>query len=79
MSRLEKNSVEFRKKEIARNTFNENKEYNSAHPNALSDGDEHGKGELNESIGGETDIKKRKELKAKNLYNENHQYDDSTA
>ncbi len=79
MSRLEKNSIEFRKKEISRNEFNSNKEYNLAHPNALSDGDEHGKGELQGSVGGETDIKKRKELKAKNLYKENHEYNDSTA
>lgn len=74
MSRLLENSGEFRDKNIVRNTHNANDFYNVSHPNALSDGDELGKGEFNGNIGNETDIKSRKTAKSKNLYNSNNEY-----
>jgi len=75
MSNLEKISVEFRKKEVARNDFDKNDEYGLGHADALSDGDEHGKGEKNSQVGGATDIKSRETAAAKNKYNINRPYD----
>ena len=75
MSNLEKISVEFRKKEVARNDFDKNDAYELGHADALSDGDEHGKGEKNGQVGGATDIKSRETAAAKNKYNTNRQYD----
>lgn len=72
-SNLSKISTEFREREIARNAYSDNDEYYSGHPNALSDGDEKGKGETN-TVGGLTDIEKREELKAKNKYSLNNPY-----
>jgi hypothetical protein len=80
MSRLLENSKDFREREFARNTstlYNPNDPYGNAHPNALSDGDEKGKGENSGSIGGLTDIQKRQEGSARNMYNKNRPYDDS--
>jgi len=79
MSKLEDISLQYRKREEARNTYNNNKEFNSAHPNALSDGDEKGKGENNGSIGSSTDIKERKNELTRNRYNRNREYNDATA
>jgi hypothetical protein len=82
MSRLLENGKAFRDKEIARNSstlFTSNDPYNVAHENALSDGDEKGKGENNGSIGGLTDITKRGQSEAKNMYNQNRPYDASRA
>ena len=78
MSNLEKISVEFRKKEIARNDFDQNDAYELGHSKALSDGDEHGKGEVNGEVGGATDIKSRETAAAKNKYNQDRQYDAGT-
>ena len=79
MSRLEDSSVAFRKILVAKNNFNGNKPYVAGHPDALSTGDEDGKGEVNGSVGGLTDIKTRKTLVAKNKYNSNRTYNASTA
>ncbi len=79
MSRLEGISLPFRKKLIAKNEYDENDKYEVGHPNALSTGDEKGKGLLNEQVGGATDIKRREILMAKNMYNRNKEYNDSTA
>lgn len=78
MSNLEKTSVEFRKKLIAKNTYDKNVAYEQGHANALSDGDEKGKGEKNGEVGGATDIKSRKVAAAKNKYNTNKQYNAGT-
>lgn len=48
-------------------------EYSASHPNALSDGDEKGKGETL-SIGSYTDILTRSALQAGNQFNENRPY-----
>lgn len=78
MSRLLDNSPEFRDPLIAKNTFNINDNYEAGHPNALSDGDEQGKGETN-TVGSATDIQQRQILKAKNLYTRNAPYDAASA
>lgn len=79
MSRLEDMSVGFRKEEIARNDYNQNKPYDQGNPDALSTGDEPGKGEFNGSIGGATDIKTRKTLVVKNKFTPNKEYNITTA
>ena len=79
MSRLEESSVPFRKVLIAKNEFDINDQYNAGHPDALSTGDENGKGEMNGDVGGLTDIKVRKTLIAKNKFNYNREYNAGTA
>jgi hypothetical protein len=79
MSRLEDSSVAFRKTLIAKNEFDTNDQYTVGHPDALSTGDENGKGENNGDVGGATDIKTRKTLIAKNRYNYNREYNAGTA
>jgi hypothetical protein len=79
MSRLEDMSIQFRKNLVAKNTYDINDPYSGGHENALSNGDDLGKGELNGEVGGATDIKVRKTLIAKNEFNENNQYYSGTA
>lgn len=79
MSRLEDSSKAYRDALIAKNGYKNTKPYNSSHKNALSDGDEKGKGENGDSIGGITDIKTREALTAKNKYSNNKPYNDSNA
>jgi hypothetical protein len=79
MSRLEGISLPFRKKLIAKNDYDYNDEYNVGHSDALSNGDELGKGELNNEVGGATDIKSREKLVAKNKFNRDREYCDATA
>lgn len=74
MSRLLENSKYFRDQLVGKNTFGNNSEYSVSHPNALSDGDEHGKGEKSGQVGSATDIAKKEQLIAKNLYNRNKPY-----
>lgn len=49
-------------------------EYSSTNPNAISDGDEKGKGD----IGNRTDVEERSKLVAVNNYKENNTYPDSS-
>lgn len=79
MSKLEDIGVSFRTKLIAKNDFNKNDEYTAGHPDALSTGDENGKGEKNGEIGSATDIKKRKTLLTKNKFSSNKEYNSGTA
>lgn len=51
-------------------------EYGSSHPNALSDGDEAGKGQTN-TVGSKTDILTRQNLLNFNTYNNANGYDSS--
>lgn len=77
-SRLLTNSEEIRKKMLAKNgdLYVEGSEYNTGHPNSISDGDE--KGRDPEDIGGQVgtsvDIEVESKLMGKNLYNPNNQY-----
>ena len=79
MSRLEEISEQFRKREIVRNDHDQNDQYSGTHPDALSDGDEKGKGDNNGQVGGLTDIKTREAQMVRNKFNVNRPYDDSTA
>lgn len=75
MSRLEEMNEQFRKCSIARNKHTLNDEYVAGHPNAISDGDELGKGEGDSgSVGGLTDIRQRECTIARNKFNVNKQY-----
>ena len=78
MSKLEDISVPFRKCEIAKNTYDNNDPYTGGHSNALSNGDELGKGETNGQAGGATDIKARETMLAKNCFNKNREYNAGT-
>lgn len=78
MSRLLKNSDQYRDPLIAKNKFSSNDDYNIGNSRALSDGDEFGKGETT-TIGSATDIRKRQELSAKNIYSKNSPYDIESA
>lgn len=79
MSKLEDVSIPYRKFLVAKNTYDNNDQYTVGHPDALSTGDENGKGEVNGEVGGATDIKVRKTLIAKNKYNNNKEYYAGTA
>lgn len=79
MSKLEDVSLPFRNKLIASNDYDNNDQYSAGHADALSTGDESGKGELNGKIGGTTDIKSRDTAIAKNKYNKNKEYNSGTA
>jgi len=79
MSRLEGVSLPYRNCSIAKNDFDNDDQYSTGHPDALSTGDEDGKGELNGSIGGKTDIKVRNCEIAKNQYQQDRQYNAGTA
>lgn len=79
MSRLEEMSVAFREAELSKNIFKSGTPYTASHPNALSTGDEPGKGANNGSIGGFTDIKTREQSLARNKYNSGNEYNESNA
>jgi hypothetical protein len=59
---------------IARNEYTFNNGYNSNNVNALSNGDEKGKGELDGQVGSLTDINTRKDNMGRNVYNGNNGY-----
>jgi hypothetical protein len=79
MSRLEIISKPFRDSAVVKNDYDKNDEYVQSHQDALSTGDELGKGENNGDVGGITDIKTRKSLMVKNKYKCGYVYDASTA
>lgn len=74
---LEEFSVQFRQRELAKNKYGRNNAYEGTHPDALSDGDELGKGEKNGTVGSRTDIATRNAQQAKNVYTANDPYDSS--
>ena len=78
-SRLSQVNLQYRTCSIAKNDYDNNNAYSVTHSDALSNGDELGKGELNGIIGGATDIKTRETLIPKNKYNKNREYNASTA
>jgi hypothetical protein len=71
---LLESQANFRELQRAKNTYNKEDEYVTGHPNALSDGDEKGKGEQDGVIGSSTDIAKRGESATRNIYNRNNEY-----
>lgn len=80
MSRLEEISLQYRTCTIAKNDYNINNKYVVGHEDALSTGDEQGKGEANGSIGSATDIKTRNKLlsKGKSSYSSGREYNAGT-
>ena len=81
MTELEKIGEQQRNSLIPKNTYNDNKEYNSNNPNALSDGDEKGRGQKDDggTIGTLTDINTRKDLLGRNLYLKNDGYNSNNS
>jgi hypothetical protein len=79
MSKLEDVSIPYRKTLVAKNTYDINDPYSGGHSNALSNGDELGKGEMNGQVGSATDIKVRNTLMAKNKFDRNREYNAGTA
>lgn len=73
-TKLDEFSRPFFERNVARNKFSEIEQYSENHPDALSDGDELGKGEFNGSIGGRTDILTREKNTARNFYSPKNQY-----
>ncbi|MFW5847364.1 MAG: hypothetical protein ACOCVF_00395 [bacterium] len=76
--RLEELSKVFRENQLAKNIITNQDQYDEAHSHAVSDGDEHGKGELNNSVGGVTDIKTRESAMKKKKFTPNKEYNEST-
>lgn len=60
---------------LAKNEYSTNDEYGLTNKNALSDGDDKGKGDVNGSVGSATDIEERKTLLGRNEYAPNFEYD----
>ena len=71
---IQKLSEKFRQEHIARNSYDYNTVYDSNNRNALSDGDEKGKGENNGSVGSSVDIQNRIENLGRNRYSNNNEY-----
>lgn len=72
--RLEEINKVFRERDLAKNKMSSKNEYNESHPNAISDGDEHGKAD----DGSLTDIKSREKMLSKNKFNSGKEYNEST-
>lgn len=77
MSKLETSGIIYRNEEIVKNIYGTGNEYNESNKNALSDGDDKGRGELNNSVGTLTDIKTRNSLLTKNKYKTGSEYNES--
>ncbi len=60
--------------QISPNEIQSGNEYNESHPDAMSTGDEDGKGENNGQVGGTTDIKLRTTSNSKNIYGAGKEY-----
>src|SRR6056300_587911 len=73
-SQIDQISGQFRNEALARNNYQGNKRYDSNHPNALSDGDELGKGENNGKIGSSSDISNRLDSMSRNKYGPDNGY-----
>jgi hypothetical protein len=61
---------------VAKNIYNSENQYSSINLNALSNGDDKGKGDVNGQVGSLTDINVRTEVVAKNKYNDAKGYPD---
>jgi hypothetical protein len=63
---------------MGRNYYQAEKPYSASHPNALSTGDEKGKGQVGDSgdVGGLTDINTRIDNTGRNFYKSTHRYPD---
>ncbi len=80
MSRLEGISKPFRDALLAKGIYVNNKPYEMSHTRAISDGDEHGKGDGGSGqVGSKTDIVTKTKLLAKNKYSNGKPYNLSNA
>ncbi len=80
MSRLEGISKPFRDTLLSKDIYTNGKPYEQSNSRAISDGDEHGKGDNGSgSIGSRTDIIQKSKLISKNKYNNDKSYDSSNA
>lgn len=79
MSRLETISKPFRDTLLSKDIFTDKKPYEQSHSRAVSNGDEHGKGDNGGSVGSKTDMIQKAKLVTKNKYNSNKPYDSSNA
>lgn len=71
---LEKIADQQRKAALARNEYDVDGAYSSTNKNALSDGDEKGKGDVDGSVGSVTDINIRKDNMGRNVYGGENEY-----
>ena len=74
MTELEKLANLYRKEHITKNLYATSNEYSDNNKNALSDGDEKGKGENNGSIGSSVDIQNRIANTVKNKFSPSNEY-----
>jgi len=80
MSRLEGLSKPFRDALLAKDIYVNDKPYVQSNSRAISDGDEHGKGDGGSGqVGSKTDIITKTKLIAKNKYQSGKPYDSSNA
>lgn len=59
---------------LSKNDYNTSNLYSAVNKDALSDGDEKGKGELNGSIGSKTDKTEKTKLVVKNMFTPDNEY-----
>jgi len=71
---LEKIAEKQRKIALARNEYDNDGKYGSTNKNALSDGDNKGKGDVDGQVGSRTDINNRISITGKNEYGDNNGY-----
>ena len=78
ITQLEALANQFRPTELAINRYSANNGYGITNPNAVSDGDEFGKGQKGENgtVGSMTDIQTRIATVTKNAFGENNKYPD---
>ena len=80
MSRLEGLSKPFRDTLLSKGVYTNGKPYEQSNSRAISDGDEHGKGDGGSGqVGSKTDIITKTKLIAKNKYSSGKPYDASNA
>lgn len=73
MSKIDEIADKKRPEMVGVNKANKSNEYDAAHQDALSTGDEPGKGETT-TVGGKTDITKRGEARAINTFGPGNEY-----
>ena len=73
-TQLEILAEQYRREHLTKNAYVDKNEYSSNHPNAMSDGDEKGKGDVNGKVGSLSDINARTANMTKNVYNEENKY-----
>ena len=73
-TQLEILAEKYRKEVLGVNSYNDKNFYSSVNKNALSDGDEKGKGDVNGQVGSSVDIQNRMDNMARNRYGSNNEY-----